>query len=407
MTSQNRTKFSLIATLYVSQAIPLGFFITAMPVILRDSGLSLERVGLFSAIALPWMVKFLWAPYVDRFGSRKRQYLSWILPLQGLAITTVLAISVLDLGTQLGSILLLAGFFMLVSATQDIAADGLAVRSLRASERGLGNGLQVGGYYLGQVLGGGVMLVLFSRLGWAPALWAMAAMLALPLLPALRFREPATPAGAARRLDFAALGRFFRRPGALAWTAILLLFRTGETMATFTFNQMLVDLGVGLADIGLMAGVLYALGALAGSLSGGYLINLLGRRLGLTGFALIQAVAILAYLAPASGAASLPVIAGAVFVAAFAGGLATAALYTCIMDGCRPETAATDFTLQQSLCAVGPVIGTGLSGWSAAALGFSGHFVLCAGVSLLAVAAVRNSTLPSEQPAGLIPAESA
>jgi len=68
-----------------------------------------------------------------------------------------LAISLLDPGTQLRSILLLAGFFMLVSATQDIATDGLAVRSLRARERGLGNGLQVGGYYLGQVLGGGVM----------------------------------------------------------------------------------------------------------------------------------------------------------------------------------------------------------------------------------------------------------
>ncbi len=405
MTTQTRTKFSFIAALYVSQAIPLGFFITAMPVILRDSGLSLESVGLFSVIALPWMVKFLWAPFVDRFGSRRRQYLSWILPLQGLAITTVLAISVLDLGAQLGPILLLAAFFMLISATQDIATDGLAVRSLRQDERGLGNGLQVGGYYLGQVLGGGVMLILFARFGWTPALWGMAAMLALPLLPALWFREPATPAAAARRLDYAALGRFFKRPGAWAWVAILLLFRTGETMATFTFNQMLVDLGISLADIGLMAGILYAVGALAGSLSGGHLITVLGRRTGLTAFALVQALAILGYLLPANGSVTLAAV--AVFMAAFAGGLATAALYTCMMDGCRPETAATDFTLQQSLCAIGPVIGTGLSGFSANALGFSGHFVLCAGVSLLAVAAVSRSTLPSEQPVALAAAESA
>ncbi len=405
MSDQTRTKLSLIATLYVSQSIPLGFFITAMPVILRDSGLSLESVGLFSVIALPWMVKFLWAPFVDRFGGRTRQYLSWILPLQALAITTVLAISTLELGQQTGAILLLASFFMLVSATQDIASDGLAVRSLRAEERGLGNGLQVGGYYLGQVLGGGVMLILVFRLGWGPALWAMAAMLALPLLPALRFREPPTPAKAALKLDFAALGRFFKRPGAWTWVAILLLFRTGETMATFTFNQMLVDLGIGLADIGLMAGILYALGALSGSLSGGYLINILGRRQGLISFALLQAMAILAYLLPASGATQLSVIAGAVFVASFAGGLATAALYTCMMDGCRPETAATDFTLQQSLCAVGPVIGTGLSGFSAAAFGFSGHFILCAVVSLVAVAVVTRSTLFSERPEQLVPVE--
>ncbi len=403
MSPQTKTKYSLIATLYVSQAIPLGFFITAMPVILRDSGLSLERVGLFSAIAAPYLIKFLWAPAVDRYGARRRHYLSWILPLQTVALVTVLAMSSLELSTQLSMVLALAALFMVVAATQDIATDGLAVRALAESERGPGNALQVGGYYLGQVLGGGMMLVLFSRFGWAPALWAMAAMLTLPLLPALRFREPELSSAAVRRFDFGALGRFFRRPGAWSWTAILLLFRSGETMATFIFNQMLVDRGYGLADIGLLAGVLYAAGALSGSLVAGFVITSLGRRAGLTLFAAIQAMAILGYLIPAGGSVGLAVIAGVVFVAAFAGGLATTALYTSMMDASRPETAGTDFTLQQSLCAVGPVIGTGLSGFSAAALGFSGHFVLCAAVSLLAVALVMRSKLPSEQPAVLVP----
>ncbi|MEM7587891.1 MAG: MFS transporter [Acidobacteriota bacterium] len=403
MRSQTKTKYSLIATLYVSQAIPLGFFITAMPVILRDSGLSLESIGLFSAIAAPYLLKFLWAPAVDRYGSRKRHYLSWILPLQIVALSTVLAMSSLELSTQMTAILVLAAIFMFVAATQDIATDGLAVRALAEHERGPGNALQVGGYYLGQVLGGGMMLVLFSRFGWTTALWAMAALLALPLLPASRFREPTLQETAPRRFDFAALGRFFRRPGAWSWTAILLLFRSGETMATFSFNQMLVDLGLGLADIGLLSGVLYALGALSGSLLGGLLLPSLGRRVGLTAFALIQALAVLSYLIPASGFIGLPVVGGAVFTVAFAGGLATTALYTSMMDASRSETAGTDFTLQQSLCAVGPVIGTGLSGFSAAAFGFSGHFVLCAGVSLLALALVIRSSLPSEQPAVGLP----
>ncbi len=403
MSSQTKTKYSLIATLYVSQAIPLGFFITAMPVILRDSGLSLEKVGLFSAIALPFLIKFLWAPVVDRYGARRRHYLSWILPLQTLALVVVLAMSFLELSTQLSVVLGLAALFMFVAATQDIATDGLAVRALEDHERGPGNAFQVGGYYLGQVLGGGMMLVLFSRFGWAPALWVMAAMLALPLAPAVRFREPTLECAGVRRFDFGALGRFFRRPGAKIWTAILLLFRSGETMATFTFNQMLVDRGFGLADIGMLAGVLYAAGALSGSLLAGFVITSLGRRAALTLFAAIQAVAILGYLIPASGAVGLAVIAVVVFVAAFAGGLATTALYTSMMDASHPETAGTDFTLQQSLCAVGPVIGTGLSGFSAAALGFSGHFVLCAGVSLVAVAMVMRSKLPSEQPAAMLP----
>ncbi len=64
-------RFTLIGSLYVSQAIPLGFFTVALPAILRARGVSLQNVGLLSALALPWLIKFLWAPFVDRYGSQR------------------------------------------------------------------------------------------------------------------------------------------------------------------------------------------------------------------------------------------------------------------------------------------------------------------------------------------------
>ena len=51
-------------------------------------------------------------------------------------------------------------------AAGDIPAD---VRILRHDERGPGNGIQVGGYYLGQIVGGGLMLIAFHRYGWTAA----------------------------------------------------------------------------------------------------------------------------------------------------------------------------------------------------------------------------------------------
>ncbi|RPH53641.1 MFS transporter, partial [bacterium] len=175
-------KFTLISTLYVSQAIPLGFFIVAVPAILRSQGLSLEGVGLLSAIAFPWLIKFLWAPLVDRFGSERRgHFRSWILPLQTLSVLTVVGISLLDLSSQFLPLVLAGAAFMLLAATQDVATDGLSVRILRHDERGPGNGIQVGGYYLGQIVGGGLMLIAFHRFGWTAAVLAMAAFLALPL----------------------------------------------------------------------------------------------------------------------------------------------------------------------------------------------------------------------------------
>ncbi|MEM6793689.1 MAG: MFS transporter [Acidobacteriota bacterium] len=400
-TNSRASKYSLIGTLYVAQAIPLGFFITAMPVILRSEGMPIELVGLFSAIAFPWLLKFLWAPLVDRYRWRwmsRGHYLSWILLLQVLAIASVLGLAAVDLGSQLGLVIGLAAFFMVLSATQDIATDGLSVRALASEERGPGNGIQVGGYYLGQVLGGGFLLILFAQLGWSSVFIAMALLLALPVPWVLRFREPAHGADdAASRVGYGALRRFFTRPGTLQWVGLLLLFRSGEAMATFSFNQMLLDLGLGLTDIGLLAGLLYALGALAGSLLGGALVPVLGRRPAILGFAALQCAAILSYLLPASGRSDLWTLAASLVLVSFAGGASTAALYTAMMDASRQESAGTDFTLQQALCAIGPVVGTGLSGFSVAAWGFGGHFLLCAAIAFAAFLLAMAQSLPADR----------
>jgi PAT family beta-lactamase induction signal transducer AmpG len=390
MPQQPWTKLTLLATLYVSQAVPLGFFIVAMPAILRSRGLPLERVGLLSALAAPFLLKFLWAPLLDRWGSaRHGHFRSWILPLQALAVATVVVIAFLDLDTQFAALAAAGGLFLLLAATQDVATDGLAVRTLAPGERGPGNGIQVGGYYLGQIVGGGVLLLLFHRFGWTPAVLAMAAVLALPLVPALRFREPASPP-AARAVDLRALGRFFTRPGTAAWLPVLLLFRTGETMALTMFNPMLVDLGFSLADIGLLLGVASSLGSLGGALLGGLLVRRLGRRRSLIAFAVLQGagVALLALPALAGGGASA--VYGATVACAFAGGLGTAALYTAMMDRSTGAAAATDFSVQQALAAVGPLLAATLSGWSAAALGYPLHFALCAGVALLSALLVAR-----------------
>ena len=393
-------KFTLISTLYVSQAIPLGFFIVAVPAILRSQGLSLEGVGLLSAIAFPWLIKFLWAPLVDRYGSQRwGHFRSWILPLQTLAVLTVVGISFLDLSSQFMPLVVAGAVFMLLAATQDVATDGLSVRILRMEERGPGNGIQVGGYYLGQIVGGGLMLIAFYRFGWSAAVLAMAAFLALPLAPALLFREARHPREAgARSVDFKALGRFFTRPGARAWVLILLLYRTGETMAATMFNPMLVDLAMPLEQIGLLLGVASSFGSFSGALLGGFLIRSLGRKVSLVVFGLVQAVAIGGLALPGLGFTETAVIYSVAIVSAFTGGMATAALYTSMMDHSSSETSATDFSLQQSLAAVGPLLASSFSGFLASSLGYPVHFALCAGVTAAAALLVARCFVPADTP---------
>lgn len=387
------SRLLLLALLYVAQALPLGFFVIAMPAILRSRGVSLEQIGLLGALAMPFLLKFLWAPLVDRFGAASGHYRSWLMWLQLLAVATVLAIAALDPVANWQALLALGALFMLLAATQDVATDGLAVRLLWREDRGLGNGIQVGGYYLGQILGGGLVLVLVDRFGWSIALGVMALMLALPLPLVVAMREPAAALGSGRRtaIGFAALGAFFRRPGIGAWVVVLLVWRLAETMAQWMLNPMLVDRGFSLERIGILLGVLGSLGALAGAMLGGRLIGKLGRHrtLALTGILLAPALA--AYLAPAQGFGGLTLVYVVVVASAFAAGASTAALYTAAMDAAAYDTAGTDFTIQQSLAAVGPMIAAGVSGASAAALGYSGHFALAAALQLLIVAAAALS----------------
>ena len=393
-------KFSLLAALYVSQAIPLGFFIEAIPAIGRDIGLSLRDIGLVQALALPFMIKFLWAPVIDAYGSATRgHYRSWLFPLQMLSVAMVISIALLNPAAQTGLLLSLGALFLFLAATQDIASDGLAVQILSVDERGVGNGIQVGGYYLGQILGGGLMLVLFSRYGWTTALFAMAAILALPLLNLWKFREPTT-AAPARKIDWGALGRFFRRPGIAVWIVILLVYRAGDAMAMTMFKPMLVDKGLDLAQIGLIVGLGNSVAALSGALVGGAAVTRIGRRRSLVVFALIQAIALSTLAIPAAREVSLPTIWIASMAAAFAGGMATSALYTRMMDQCSTATAGTDFTLQQSLAVIGPLLGAGVSGVLAQRMGYAAHFMFCGvlvlGIAIFTWVGLRVSSTPDK-----------
>ncbi|MEE2777108.1 MAG: MFS transporter [Acidobacteriota bacterium] len=391
------TRFSLISLLYVSQSVPLGFFIVAVPAILRDQGLSLEYVGLLSVIAFPWLVKFAWAPVLDQYGSRERgHYRSWILPLQTLSVLCVTAIAWLDLSTQILWLAAIGAIFMLLSATQDVATDGLAVRTLLASERGIGNGIQVGGYYLGQVLGGGAVLVAFQRYGWTTAVLAMAAVLALPLVPALRFRE--TPiehdcdarVDEPRKVDFGSIKRFVNRDTSRVWLVVLLLYRAAETMAVTMVTPMLVDFGLSLVRIGLLMGVAGSVASFAGALLGGAFVQRLGRKTSLLTFGAAQCIAIAALSVAVLLRPELAFVYPPILAIAFAGGMSTAALYTSMMDRSSQETAATDFTVQQSLCAIGPLVASSLSGFSAALLGFGGHYGACVVVNVVCLVVIAR-----------------
>jgi PAT family beta-lactamase induction signal transducer AmpG len=389
-------KLGLLACLYFSQGLPFGFFSHALPVLMRSYGVDLEVIGLMSFLGLPWALKFLWAPWVDRHGSaRIGQRKSWILPLQLASMLVLLALSLLD-PQQLRSggwlyLFLLLGLANLLAATQDIATDGLAVQSLHPRERGLANGIQVGGYRVGMVFGGGLVLVLLDYLGWEWSFRLLALVILLVTIPVLLYREApvvAQPRAWRQRPALHALVAFVRKPGMWAWLLLLMLYKVGDSFGSAMGKPLLVDLGWSLEVIGWVGGGVGMGAGIAGAMVGGYLVQRIGRVRALVGFGVLQALGLCGY---AWLAATGPDLAGIVAVNAvehFVGGMATAALFTLMMDACRHEQAGSDYSIQASLQVSIVGLAHGFSGFSAGYFGYEAHFLLAAAACLLALLVV-------------------
>lgn len=397
-------KLGLLGSLYFSQGLPFGFFVQALPVLLRKRGFSLSDIGLSSLLALPWALKFIWAPAVDRYffpglGRRK----SWILPLQ---IATVIVLGILAASTLLNSMnALMAAVLVLnfLAATQDIATDGLAVDLLLPSERGFANGLQVAGYRVGMIVGGGVLLIVEDRLGTAGIFACMAGLTAFATLPILASREPAHQppplTQEAPRND-----HFLFRRHAFKVLGLIVTYKAGDAFATGMLRPYLSDAGLSLSDVGWLLGTVGFISGLLGAVAGGLLVARIGRKRALLLFGLLQALTVAGYAYLATHQPSrveLYTLCGAEY---FAGGMATAALFTTMMDWCSKEASATDYTVQASAVVIATGGAGALAGFSAQRLGYLTHFWLSTALALSALAVVY-ALFPTEDEARAIRGE--
>ncbi|MEG2047040.1 MAG: MFS transporter, partial [Comamonas sp.] len=228
VTSQGRQRWALVAALYLAQSVPSYLLIMAVPAALRAQGMGLDKIGMLSVLMLPLILKFLWAPLVDRTGfGRLGHRRGWVLITQLCTSAGIALLALSDPGHI--TAVLLAGMLIALSiATQDIATDGFATRLLKPSERPTGNGIQAAAVAVGVIVGGTLSMALFEVWGWTATLLAMAAVSLLPLAVLPWMQE--TPGSKGEVQPRASLCRFFQRPGAWSILGLALVYRASEGM---------------------------------------------------------------------------------------------------------------------------------------------------------------------------------
>ena len=385
----DRGKWLALISLYLVQGLPHGFFGQAMPVLLREQGVDLRSIGLMSLVALPWALKFIWAPLLDRYTLWPGEYRrSWILLMNYSAVSLLVVLSFVPFEWLVSDgVLLIALTLMAINvlvATQDIATDATAVENLRPAERGLGNGIQVGGYRVGMVLAGGGLVSVFTFMGWQMSLLTLAALMALGTLPLWLWKprqHTASDTGAWSQW----LG-FFRLKGAGIWLLLILVYKFGDAFGTQMLRPYLSDQGITLEQMGLLLGTGGFVAGLGGALLGGWLTGRMYRGTAVALFLALEGLALCTYLFVSPEQMSLVWL--AVIAEHITGGMATAALFTVMMDRCREHSEGGDYALQSCLVIISGMVAGSLSGYSAAEFGYATHFVIAAGLCWLACGVV-------------------
>jgi MFS family permease len=372
---QRRFKFVVLFFLYVAPYVPMFFFPIVFPVMLRQSGAPLERIGLYGFFAIPVVLKFLWAPLVDRFGNKKfGHYKIWIIATQVSCATIGSAMAFLSFADQFWWIMGLGMLFVVSLSTQWIAVNGLAILSLSEEDRPRGNSLASVGMAVGTLSGGSLML-LVGTIGYPSTMLLAQSLLVVATILLLFFRELDHPI-VVRTVNLFSSFEAFKSPSLRRWLFLINLCIIGDALLTSMVGPMLVDKGLSTDKIGLMLGTIRPLFAIMGAIVCTPLIKRFSRKTNLISFGLFNAITLGLFIFPALNLTGEHFLYVVFATAGAANSFKRTLIYSVFMDHSRRSHAATDFALQVSVLSIGATLYEVSSGFLAAWFGYASLFML-------------------------------
>jgi PAT family beta-lactamase induction signal transducer AmpG len=381
-----------ILLLGFASGFPLFLPTRALQTWLTIEGIDLTTIGFFSLVSLPYALKFLWAPFLDRYalpgiGRRK----GWLLVTQFLLVFAIGGIAFQDPKTRLQWIAINAVVIAILGATQDIVIDAYRVDALKPSEATASAAAIVVGYRAALIVTGSLAFLVADWASWPTAYLFLAGIMIVIIAVTTRLSEPPAirPPETIREAVLVPFVEFVSRLGgqrALLALLFVILFRLGDGLLLNMTNPFLIQTGFSLREVGIVQGGIGLIAMILGTLTAGAIAGRVGMYRALWICGTLQAASNLAYLALAQAGNNFAVMAGTIVVESFCGGLGTAALVGFLTTLCNPRFSATQYALLSSIVAVGRDLLASPAGKLAETLGWSGFFFLSFIVSLPALA---------------------
>lgn len=351
-----------------------------------DVGVDLGTIGLFALVGLPYTLKFVWAPIMDRYspsllGRRRGWLFIWQLCLTGaIALLGFSNPSQILYITALAALLL--SFF---SASQDIVIDAYRRESLADDEQGMGASLYVGGYRVGMLLatGGGLFLADHMEYHWVYLI--MATAMCAGLIATLLAPEPNAEHGKPKSLQEAVVDPFkeyFTRDYAIIILVFVFLYKVGDTMAGQMTTPFYLDLGFTKSEIAAIVKIFGFPITIVGTFLGGVLVMRHGIYKCLLWFGVLQAISTAGFIWLAYVGHDIWVLTAVIAFENLSAGLGTAAYIGFIASLTDKRFTATQFALLTSFMGMPRVFAAAPTGYMVGAFGWSGFFLFCTLVAI-------------------------
>ena len=376
-------KMAALLFLGFSSGLPLFLTSKTLQAWMTVEKVDLTAIGLFSLVGLPYSLKFIWSPLLDRyvppFLGRRR---GWLAIMQVGLLLAIAAMSLQQPKQALQLLAVNAFLIALFSATQDIAADAYRTDVLEEREMGAGAAVFVLGYRIALLVTGALAFILADRMPWPTVYLLISLLMAAGLVasfwapePVLRDRPPASLRDAFT-LPFI---DFFKRSGVLQGFLMLLfivLYKLGDALVNNMSTPFLIQTGFTQTDIGAIQGGMGLIATIVGTLAGGAVLSQMGINRSLWVFGALQAVSNFAYFVLAQAGQSYQLLVITINIENFCGGLGTAAFVAFLMSLCNQRFSATQYALLSSLMAVSRDILVAPAGGLAKATGWPMFFII-------------------------------
>jgi PAT family beta-lactamase induction signal transducer AmpG len=371
-----------------SSGLPLLLTGSTLKFWMREEGLDLTTIGFFGLVGLPYTLKFLWAPVMDRlvpsFLGRRR---GWMLGTQISLMIAIASLAFAQPAVHLPAITVLCLLVAFFSASQDIVLDAYRRESLSDEELGIGSSMFIYGYRMGMLAAGALALFLADQdsLSWNSVYFIMGAMMVIGILTTWFAPEPAIPAPPPASWQEAIMGPFmdfFSRPGSLTILLFILLYKVGDSMASEMLSPFMVDLGVSKTDYAVIVKVFGMVALIAGGLIGGLAVYRLGIVPSLLILGFLQMISTAGFVILAFTGNHLPTLTAVIAFETISSGLGQTAFVAFMASLTNKRFTATQYALLTSFMGIPRVFAGSTTGFLAAWLGWEGFFILC---TLLAI----------------------